>query len=203
MNLTLVTDDGKTVRLADAMLLEVKNVPGGAPGRAEFCAVVNVHDDLADTQTEGVRALPTKLGFVVGDDHAFAVLHVLCGSTLLVTALDLADPATQALMVKAPSQGFAVAIIGAVIQKVVRVPVAHLQAEIAERGMAAKRAASQSKADVIAFLLRRLGDSEGLESLGLQGTAFDQVLLSFASASADRVDGGGWSAGASASKLMH
>lgn len=203
VNFTIETDNGKTVRLASALLMKVTDMPGGEPQRAELCAVVNVENDLPASQTGGVRALPTKLGFVADNDHAFAVLHVLYGSTLLVTALDLAEPETQALMAKAPRQGFAVAIVGEAVQKLVRVPVTHLQPEIAKRGLAARRASFESKADFLAFILRRIGEAEGRRTLGLQGLTFDRVVLSFASAPADGVVGDLWSAVAGTSKSLH
>lgn len=203
MNLMLQTDNDKTVRLADAMLLEVEDLPGAEPNRTELCAVVNVESDLTATQVDGVQALPTKLGFVVDSENAFAVLHVLCGSTLLVTALDLAEPETQALMLAGPWQGFALAIVGAAVQKVVRVPVAHLRAEIAEHGKAATRAGYESRVAFMAFMLRRIGDSEGRDSLGLHGLDFDRVLLSFVNVAASPSTTGELTGGAEGSRSLH
>lgn len=203
MKLTLRTNDGKKVELATAMLLEVTNAPGGEPDRAEYCAVVDVEEGLTAVQTEKGRPLPTKIGIVVCEGGAFGVVHVLYGSTLVVTALDLAEAAAQALMCKAPKQGFALAVVGEGVQTVIRVPAAHLQAEIAHHGMVARRASKQFKAEFMVFVLRRLGDAAGLDSLGLLGTSFDRVLLSFASASDGDADDDKPSAGACASTLMH
>ena len=198
MKLTLRTHDGKAVQLATAMLLEVTNAPGGEPDRAEFCAGVDVEEGLSTNQTDRIQSLPTKIGIVTCDGSAFGVVHVLYGGTLLVTALDLAEAATQALMCKAPRHGFALAIVGEGVRTVMRVPAVHLQAEIAQHGMVARRASKQVKAEFMLFVLRRMGDAEGLDSLGLLGTSFDRVLLSFVSSTTGDGNGDKPLAGASA-----
>lgn len=177
MNLTVKTELGSTIRLGAAQLVALTDVPGSTSGGLEMCAVVDIGDALDGVPQGQGASLPTRLGLMLSDGGAFAVLNVVLDGTLVFTVLDLGDRRARRMLLGAPPEGIAFVCIGNGVRRLIRVPVAHVQKQVSECCPNAVSASFETVANLLGEVVQMFNDLEGLRQLGLADIAFERVLL--------------------------